>query len=191
MEVIHPERIKEYLTRFPSLLAIIERLGAARIPYLIGGSGCLFLLGNDRIPDDVDMYLPDDLHDAADQLFGVSSYTYTSPLEHVRNSNPDGSHTYQLTSALCIVADANTYVLSMGPEVFRQSIAAGPLKLLPVEDVLLIKALLRRGAEVGKHDLEDIEAFLCLYPGIDQSYLQARIAALGAAARLGDTFLKA
>lgn len=191
MDAIRSERIREYIAQFPALLTILERLAGAEIPHLIGGSGCLFLHGNDRAPDDVDVYLPDEAHDAADQLFGVQSFTYTSSLEHVRNSNPDGTHTYQLTSALRISAEGTTYPLSMGPEVFRQGVVAGPLRLLPVEDVLLIKALLRRSADVGKHDLEDIAAFLRVHPRIDHAYLETRIAALGATMRVGDTFLTA
>lgn len=189
MDAIRSERRTEYLALFPGLVSILERLGSAQIPYLIGGSGCLFLYGNARVPDDVDIYLPDELHDAADLLFGVTSFIYTSALEHVRNSNPDGSHTYQLTSALRIDAEGKTYALSMGADVFQQGINAGPLRLLPVEDVLLIKALLRRGSAVGKHDLEDIQAFMRVYPTIDRAYVDARISALGAESRVGDAFI--
>lgn len=60
--------------------------------------------------------------------------------------------------------------------------------LYPPEDVLLIKALLQRGPEVGKHDLADIRSFLKIYPTIRNDYLQARITEIGAEKRVGKTF---
>lgn len=183
-------RLHQFIARFPQLLPTLARLDGAGIPYAIGGSGCLFLLGNERTPDDVDIYLPDDRHDEADVLFGIKSFTYESPLENVRNSNPGGSNALQLTSHLILTAEGRRYPLSLNDQMLRQAtrIAADgqTMVLLPPEDVLLIKALLQRGEDVGKHDVADIANFMKGYPNLDRIYLESRVADLQAVERVGD-----
>lgn len=185
-------RLKIFFDRFPLLRSTVEKLNAAKIPFAIGGSGCLFLLGNERQPDDVDIYLRNEDHDAVDQLFGITSFIYESPLEHVRNSNVDGDHSIQLTSHLTITAEGKSYDLFLTPDVLNaclQSTYDGlEVFLYPPEDVLLIKALLQRGPEVGKHDIEDIEAFRQHYLQLRVDYLRERIQNLGAQDRVGSIF---
>jgi hypothetical protein len=189
-----PERIEAFFQKFPLLLSTIEKLNAAQIPFAIGGSGCLFLFGNERTPDDVDIYLTDDRHDDADKIFGIESYTYTSDTENVRNSNPGGSHSMQLTSQLILRIEGKEYRLSLTQNVLdhrtKVEYQNQTISLYPVEDVLLIKALLQRGAEVGKHDLEDIQKFLAIQPNIDHDYLSTRMKELVAEQRVGNIFVK-
>ncbi|MDO8622342.1 MAG: hypothetical protein Q7R80_03875, partial [bacterium] len=173
---------------FPLLLPTVTTLNAGNIPFAIGGSGCLFVLGNERMPQDVDIFVPDDLHDAADQRFGIVSYPYHSEQEDVRNSNPQQDHTMQLTSHLILHVAGRDYTLSLHPSTLEHAMAATHhgerVVFLPPEDVLLIKALLQRGAEVGKSDVRDIQTFLAIAPGIDRNYLTDRIHARGAEERV-------
>jgi hypothetical protein len=60
--------------------------------------------------------------------------------------------------------------------------------LYPPEDVLLIKALLQRGEDVGKHDIADIQTFLKVYSGLRLDYLSNRIERLAAKERVGSIF---
>lgn len=192
MSLILPERQEVFFQRFPLLLPTLTALNEAQIPFAIGGSGCLFLLGNERVPDDVDIYLPDDRHDLADRLFGIESYPYVSATENVRNSNPENDHSIQLTSHLVMTIVGKKYVLSLTSDVLahRQagSFQGQTFFLFPPEDVLLIKALQRRGPDVGKHDLADIDAFLHVYSAIDSAYLRQRIQSLHAEDRVGTSF---
>lgn len=189
---MNPDRLKIFFDRFPLLKPTLEKLNGANIPFAIGGSGCLFLLGNERLPDDVDMYLPNDRHDEADRLFGIESYTYRSPVEEVRNSNPGGDHSMQLTSRLVITTNGTPHDLSLTDDVIEARLSevydGQTIYLYPPEDVLLIKALLQRGADVGKHDLEDIQTFLAIYPNIRRDYLSSRIKTIGAEQRVGSIF---
>ncbi|MDD2786170.1 MAG: nucleotidyltransferase [Patescibacteria group bacterium] len=185
-----PECIENFFARFPLLLLTIKKMNDANIPFAIGGSGCLYLYGNERTPDDVDIFLPDDKHDDVDKLFGIKSFTYKSETENVRNSNPDGNHAVQLTSHLVLNIEGKIYNLSLNENVLQnvtnfeyQGVTVG---LLPVEDVLLIKMLLQRDSDVGKHDVEDVQNFLNLQPNIDIKYLESRIDELGARERVGD-----
>lgn len=192
MTSVSSERLSLLFGRFPRLDGVVRRLNAACIPFAIGGSGCLFVLGNERLPDDVDIYLPDDRHDEADRLFGCASFPYRSAQEEVRNSNPGGDHAIQLTSGLVLRIEGKAYGLALTSDVISHGLCGDhegePVRFYPPEDVLLIKALLRRGPEVGKHDLEDIERFLKVYPGIRKGYLARRIRDLGAEARVGTAF---
>lgn len=65
------KKLEEFMLRFPMLVSVAEKLNKASINWMIGGSSCLFLLGNKRIPDDIDIFLPDGEHDAVDQLFNI------------------------------------------------------------------------------------------------------------------------
>jgi predicted nucleotidyltransferase len=192
MPSVIPERVQTLFKKFPALFGTIEKLNEANIPFLIGGSGCLFLLGNERSPDDVDIYLPDDSHDKADQIFETQSFTYKSPSEDVRNSNPNGDHSMQLTSRLRLNILDKTYDLSLNTHMFNQALPAQfdglHFQLLPPEDVLLIKALLQRGKDVGKHDIEDIKNFLSIISDIRRDYLNERIHSLDATERVGTIF---
>ncbi len=185
---ILPARLEQLVAAFPLLLPTLTTLNASGVPFAIGGSGCLFVLGNERTPQDVDMFVPDDLHDAADQCFGIVSYPYHSEQEDVRNSNPQQDHTMQLTSHLVLHVDGRDYALSLRAAMLDHAITATyhgeRVVFLPPEDVLLIKALLQRGAAVGKSDVHDIQTFLAIAPGIDRAYLSHRIHALGAEERV-------
>ncbi|OHB25407.1 MAG: hypothetical protein A2542_00225 [Parcubacteria group bacterium RIFOXYD2_FULL_52_8] len=180
-----------FVAKFPKLAEVVGRLNANNIDWMISGSGCLWFYGNKRLPNDVDFFLRDEQHDVADKLFGIESFTYTSPLENVRNSNPFGDHDMQLTSHLRISVEGRTYSMSMGDAVFAQrkrvESSIGTLWLIPPEDALLIKALLQRGPDMGKQDLDDIKSFLAIYaPNMD--YLQKHIAAIGAEERVKGIF---
>jgi predicted nucleotidyltransferase len=182
--------LEDFVTRFPLILPVVKKLNEANLTWMIGGSSCLFLLGNKRVPDDVDIYLLDDEHDAADHLFGIESYIFSSRLESVRNSNPEGEHSIQLTSHLEFNLDRK-YKFSITPLVIDKRIEVqfegNSLYLLSPEDALLVKALLQRGPEVGKKDIEDIQNFMALYQ-IDRAYLSERIGELGAEKRVGTIF---
>lgn len=190
--MISNEKTEEFVTRFPLFIPTVKKLNEASIDWMIGGSGCLFLLGNKRVPDDVDIFLPDDQHNKADELFGIESYTHTSPAGPVRNSNPEGSHPIQLTSRLEFNFDKH-YEFGVTDLVNQKKITfeykGENLYLLPPEDVLLIKALLQRGPAEGKKDIEDIQNFMDIYQ-IDKSYLFDRIKELGAQERVGNIFTR-
>ncbi len=177
-------QLAAFFDRFPLLEKTLAVLNKADIPFAIGGSGCLFLLGNERLPDDIDIYLPNDRHDEADQFFGIMSFPYRSEQEEVRNSNVDGDHSIQLTSNLILKIQGKHYDLALTPDVLSKRLemeyVGQKVFLYPPEDVLLIKALLQRGQDVGKHDINDIQNFVKIYSGLRMDYLQSRIDQLDA-----------
>jgi predicted nucleotidyltransferase len=189
---IRLDRLEALCARFPSLLPTVKTLNEANISFAIAGSGCLYLFGNERVPNDIDFFLPDDQHGRADQVFGITSFTHQSNVNRTRNSNPGNDHDMQLTSQIVYSIGGQEYpfmltedVLSHRPTVDFQG---QRIYLLPVEDVLLDKAMLQRGLESGKHDIEDIRNFLQIYSDIDRDYLKHRIHQLGAEERVGSIF---
>jgi predicted nucleotidyltransferase len=53
-------------------------------------------------------------------------------------------------------------------------IAGVRVPVVPVEDNILLKALLGRGPEQGKHDWEDVQAMMVHTPELDWAYLSRR-----------------
>lgn len=188
------EVIKQFIQKFPRLSSTLSLLDDNKIQWMIGGSGSLFLLGNKRVPDDVDIYIQDEDHDKVDNLFAIKSFQYKSETENARNSNPENDHSIQLTSHLTITVGDTIYDLRITDDVLSNRIKLTyqnrRLWLLPPEDVLIIKAILQRGIDVGKNDLEDITNFMKVY-SINQEYLHKRINTLKATDRIGDIFSNA
>lgn len=187
------ERKTILVNRLPLFLPTISKINEAKIEWMLGGSGCLYLLGNNRIPDDADIYLRDKSHDIVDKLFNIKSYTYKSDVETVRNSNPEGSHDIQITSHLKLNIEGKAYNLGITDEMIKKrrqivEIDGNAIWLLSPEDVLIIKALLQRGPDVGKNDLKDIQSFMRVYPNLDRAYIESRIKSLGAEERVGSIF---
>jgi predicted nucleotidyltransferase len=185
------ESVEQFIEKFPKLLSTLSLLDKNKIQWMIGGSGSLFLLGNKRFPDDVDIYIANEDHDKVDTLLGIKSFQYKSETENVRNSNPENDHSIQLTSHLTITISEKVYDLHITDDILSNRIRLThkdkALWLLPPEDVLLIKAILQRGKDVGKNDLEDIANFMKVY-SINSEYLRKRIDVLKATDRVGDIF---
>jgi len=65
----------------------------------------------------------------------------------------------------------------------RHEIAGVIVPVIPPEDNILIKAIWRRGPEVGKHDWEDVEEMMTHLPDLDWAYLRWRADTCGAGQR--------
>jgi hypothetical protein len=62
----------------------------------------------------------------------------------------------------------------MAARLTRHEIAGVTVPVIPPEDNILLKASWGRGAEVGKHDWEDVEAMMAYLPSLDWEYLRWR-----------------
>lgn len=188
--MIKEQKIKQFISKFPDLLPVVEKLNEAPIDWMIGGSSCLFLLGNERMPGDVDIFIPDNQHDEVDELFKIKSYIHNSPAGPVRNSNPIDKDFIQFTSHIEYNFDKH-YEFKITKSILNKLISfkynETTFYLLPPEDVILIKALLQRGVTEGKKDLEDIKNFNDVYK-LDKKYLSGRIKELGAENRVSGIF---
>lgn len=172
------EQLNDLIVRFPLLFPTVEKLNVNDLTWMMGGSACLYIYGNERMPEDIDIYLPASQHELANEMFGIESYVYRSPLEKVKNSNLNGDHSIQLTSDLEITKNGNIYYLEptglvLDSRKFIESQGEN-FYFIPVEEALLIKALLGRGADMGKRDIQDVKNFLKIYPNINSEYIPKR-----------------
>lgn len=176
-------RLKNLFDRFPLLLSVAKKLNQNKINWLISGSSALYVYGNLRQPNDVDIFLPDVQHDKVDELFGIKSYTHKTENENVRNSNPENNHSVQFTSHSINSQGGRPYPYILTPMVFDHAAIlpynGQSVNFMPPEEPLIVKAILRRGSEQSKNDLEDIENFLKIHPDIDKNYLRQRQKELG------------
>jgi hypothetical protein len=145
----------------------------------------------EREPGDADISVLSEDHDKVDTLFNVKSFTHNSDTEEVRNSNPYNDHDIQITSSIIFKIDGKKYDCSLTKETLDHRVSLSyenySIYLKAPEDVLLIKALLQRGPEVGKNDIQDIKNFLQIYKSLDRGYLTKRISDLDAEERVGDS----
>lgn len=183
------DRFHNLFQKFPLFFSVVKQLNANGIQWAIGGSACLYVYGNERFPDDLDIFLVDSDHDKADKIFDIKSFTYSSSQEVVRNSNPFKEHQFQLTSGLIITNSDFSINFSLTPEVINLKselkYSGEEVYFLPPEEPLIIKSFLNRGEEVGKHDAQDIRNFLKIYKNIDYNYVGKRLASLKVLDKLG------
>ncbi len=176
------KRLENLFQSFPQFFSVVKLLNVNNIQWAIGGSACLYVFGNERFPDDLDIFLADSDHDKADKIFDIKSFTYSSAKEVVRNSNPHKDHSLQLTSSLLIINSEQTINFSLTSEIlnFKKEGHYGGEKVyfLPPEEPLIIKSFLNRGSDVGKHDAEDIKNFLKIYEAVDYDYIEKRLTSL-------------
>lgn len=189
-----PTKLAQLFEKFPLLYPTLTKLNQHNIAWMIGGSGCLFLFGNERPPGDVDILIRNSQHDVVDEIFKIKSFTYSSPTENVRNSNPEGNHDIQFTSHLELSIESQKYSFDYGAPAIQQKVSEVTfhdqiVRIAPPEEALLVKALLQRGEAEEKHDVEDIQNFLELYDSLDRNYLESRITRLNAQDRTAGIFL--
>lgn len=146
----------------------------------MGGSAALYVQGNSRKPGDIDLFVPDEDHDRLDQLFGIESVYNESVTDQARLSYITEDHTISLHSKFKVRSDGPVRQMRIRTaldkaEYYQPAITpAGILRVLKAEDIMVIKAMLRRGTQHGdKRDLEDIAA-LRKYP-VDYDYIKMRL----------------
>ena len=182
---VHPDSLRtklpDLISRFSRLLTVAEKLNGAQIEWYIGGSACLYVLGNDRIPQNIDMYISDEAHDSADALFGVTSHEYTWESHSARNSIP-----YTIGGTLRLISKLQ-FKLPGGHYSYRMSELTRTHKihlqykdidfyLAPPEDVIIIKSLQYHTDTLQRHRHGvDISHFKKTHT-LDQEYIAAKSA---------------
>ena len=200
--------LQNFINKFPNFLPTVKVLNDNSIPWALGGSGCLYLFGNEREPGDADITVLNSDHDKVDELFNIESYYFKSDTQEVRNSNPYGDKDMQITSSIIFNIKDKTYDCSMNDEMLSHRVeikyinrnADGDMSdgegahndtkiyVKSPEDVLLVKAILQRGKEESKNDIEDIHNFIKTGYKVYEEYLGSRIQELGAEERVSDVF---
>jgi hypothetical protein len=170
-----------------SLRREMERIGglmdAAGIPWAVAAGAAVYLYAGNRPPTDLDLLLPLDQMEVAGRLLGVSPKTEMAAWGEVSKLVLGDT---ELVGSLTVEAEGHSYVYRMDEEMIRRlrslQFEGVSVPVLAPEDVIALKAILQRGPEQGKHDLEDIAALAADAP-IDRDYLLSRLRRMGAEAR--------
>jgi hypothetical protein len=141
------------------LLALSDKLNVATVAWAVfaGAAACCY--GSKRDLTDIDILVRgNDLEKAKAALKGLEEVDVVADLELKTNSG--------------------TYKFFMDDEMMgrieRRPLLGVQIPIIPVEDNILFKAILQRGGEMGKHDIDDIKDML-RNERIDIQYLEKRI----------------
>ncbi|MBN1888539.1 MAG: hypothetical protein JW850_11135 [Thermoflexales bacterium] len=149
-----------------SLDQVAQRLDSAGIPWAVFAGAAAAAYGSPRPLTDVDILVP-----AAEGAHVAALF----PQAKLRRREDDFIHVIQLPG-FDILAGLGTMDLDeqMVARLTRHDIAGVNVSVIPAEDNILLKGLLGRGPEVGKHDWEDVQAMLAHLPAVDWEYLRWR-----------------
>lgn len=164
--------------KLPSLKNVCKILKINNIKYGIFAGTCIYLLTSGREPTDVDILIADRDFDKLSNLFkGQAKKRY----EKKARGNffyLDNDSNLELVSGLDFKYKGKVYPIRLTPlawrNVYKFRVDKTEVILLNPADTILEKAILPRGMEVGKHDLEDI-ADLVNAVDIDNDYLLRRV----------------
>lgn len=162
------------------LRLIKDILDEADIRWGIAAGAAIFVYARNRPPTDIDILVrPGDLEMVA-TLLGTSTKRESPSWGEVQKIDLGD---VEIAGQLVIVDGLKSYRYWMDDEMVERSRPAQlygiDVPVLSPEDLIALKAVLQRGPEQGKHDLEDIEA-LAEAVEIDQAYLRRRLHLMGA-----------
>ena len=158
-------------------------LEGAGIPWAVAAGAAVFLYTGNRPPTDLDLLIrPEDL-DRAGQLLGSAPRVGTAAWGEVSKVEVDP---VEVVGELIVRVGNDSCRYWMDDEMLRH-VRTAPFEgvevpVLAPEDVIALKAVLQRGPEQGKHDLEDIAA-LATKVEVDVDYLRLRLRRMGAEER--------
>ena len=167
-EAVFPEE------RARPLLRLIQALDRRGIPCAVFAGFAVLLYTKNRPATDIDILVPE-VERAAPAL-GIElqregAERRAVPFPHA-----------ELLGPVPVTRDAQTYVFSLTDEmVAGRAIAelpGGSIPLLRPEDIILFKAILQRGPDVGKYDRDDIVS-LDKHYRLDRQYLERRAREIG------------
>lgn len=176
----------QFLKFFPRYDYVATKLIDNHIPFAIFAGSEVWLLTNSRIPTDLDILVKDeDLKRIADLFHQELKVKQKEDIsaEYILIDN------VELVANINISKEGNVINISFIQEMVNNLLKLNLsneyiLPLLPPEDTIIIKALLKRGSSEGKFDLQDIDALKSKVT-LDSKYLKQRIMDLKVEVLLG------
>jgi hypothetical protein len=149
-----------------SLEKVARRLENARITWAVFAGAAATAYGVTRPVTDVDILVPVAEGARAATLFPEAEVKRreSGPVEWIKLPGFD-----ILPGLTSLDLDAE-----MAARLRFHEISGVTIPVVPPEDNILIKALLGRGPEVGKHDWEDVAAMMAHLPSLEWEYLHWR-----------------
>ncbi len=175
--------LRELLQKVEQLPYVLKKLDQSGVRYGLYAGTHVAVLCNNRIPTDVDLLVHDDDLSKLRELFpfaktkdvgdGVFLYVGHDDIIEFMGladiTHPDAVYQFRFTDLAV-------------SKLTKHSVDGHTIAIVDPVDTLLLKAILQRGEDVGKHDLEDIDAVLTQME-IDTEYLRMRLNESGAVKR--------
>jgi hypothetical protein len=181
------KNIRRLFENIPNLKNTLKILEKNEIKYGIFAGACVYLLTSGREPTDVDILVADEDFERLSNLFkglvvNRKDKNVNSDLFYL-----DDDNNLEFVSRLDFIVSGMFYPIRLTPlawkNVSRYVVDGVETILLNPVDTVLEKAISPRGEEVGKHDLEDINALMNTVD-IDKEYLQKRVKEMKAEKRV-------
>ncbi len=170
-----------------TLRLVAQRLETSGIPWGVFAGAAATCYGVQRAITDIDLFLQSADTARILALFpeGQPKPAWHSPHEH----GLDIGSLELWWGTLALQGGEHTYLIRfdepMRQRITRQTLLGVGVPALAPEDIIVLKAILQRGPEQGKHDLEDIQAIhQTLGQRLDYDYLKARALACNALERV-------
>jgi hypothetical protein len=162
-----------------SLGEVARRLDKAGVLWAVFAGAAAAVYGATRPLTDVDILIPLAEGDRVASLFPEAELKRQED-GAVRSIQLPG---VDLVAGLTMFEGDLAYTVDLDEQMAarrtRHEIAVVVVPVIPPEDNLLLKAVWRRGPEVGKHDWEDVRAMMSHLPSLDWGYLHWRAEACG------------
>lgn|GEM_PF-1579640 len=156
------------------LREVAARLDGAGMLWVIFAGTAASVYGADRPVTDLDILVPAEEGERLRALFPGAKVTREQDLLHVGLAGVD-----LLAGLGAIDLDGE-----MESRVTRHEVGGIQVPVIPREDNILLKAMMGRGAEEGKHDWEDVEAMMASARSLDWAYLRWRASTLSEPAKV-------
>ncbi|MBN1658451.1 MAG: nucleotidyltransferase [Anaerolineae bacterium] len=160
---------------YETIEMIARRLDEQAVDWMVFAGAAAAIYGAQRPLTDVDVLVPASQGEKVAHLFLADPvYTDEGRLLCIKLPGAD------IVPGLGLF-DVDEEMLS---RVERHEIEGVSVPVIPVEDNVLLKAMMGRGADEGKHDWEDVAAMLTHSPQFDWDYLLWRAQAIPDQARV-------
>lgn len=169
------QNIDSMIRRVQPLRCVLQRLGRARIRYGLYGGSHVSIITSNRVPADVDLLVCDEDMSALRDTF---PFAKTEDLGHGLALYLGEGDVIEFMCHADILTNGARYPFRL-TRLARQRLTTYATQLAEISvvdpvDTLILKALLRRGHDEGKHDAEDMAALVARCE-LDEPYLNARL----------------
>jgi hypothetical protein len=174
------DQIKQNLQRlialFPQLRSVLPLLESAGIRYGLYSSAHVVAFSGHRVPSDIDIIISVTDLPKLMELFPQSRTEWSPNGIRVFVGEQDE---IEFIASIQVYASGQYFPYVLNDSAYSHVKHCKldedlTISLLDPADTVLLKAMLQRGAEQGKHDVEDIEA-LIMNVELDLKYLHTRI----------------
>jgi hypothetical protein len=151
------QRYYELTKQFPQLQPIIDKLDAAAVPFVLGGSASLYIQGNGRWPHDIDLLFLPEAHARCNALFGLQPTHIERPTVSMQKSSAVKDNSIDFLSKFTMLVSSRSFHMPPTHKVVLKLENGRVINLVPVEKIVIAKLL---GHRPHHQDFDDVRVML-------------------------------